>query len=71
MSDKNFKEMGKVVYLESEIFYCPKCDNRFDYAIIYDEYPNKPSCIICNSDTVIKNSSFRIGIRHPKQGGWC
>ena len=71
MNDKDYKEIGKVVFLGSEVFYCSKCDNRFDYAILYKDYPEKPSCIICNSDTVIKKASLRIVIRHPKRGGWC
>ena len=70
MSDKNYKEIGKVVFLEGKIFYCPKCDKRFDYAILYDKYPDKPSCKVCNSDTVIKKAGFRFGIPHPKRGGW-
>jgi len=70
MSDKDYKAIGKVVFLESEVFYCPKCDNRYDYAILYDEYPNKPSCKICNNDMEFNKPGFRFIIPHPKRGGW-
>jgi NAD-dependent SIR2 family protein deacetylase len=71
MSNKEYKSIGKVVYLDKEVFYCPKCDFRYDFAIIYDEFPNKPSCMKCNSDMEIKASHARwFGIPHPKRGGW-
>ena len=67
----NYNEIGKVVFLDSKVFYCPKCDNRYDYAIIYKDYPNKPSCKICNADMEIKETSMRLfGVPHPKKGGW-
>lgn len=60
-SIKSF-EIGKIIYLEGHVFYCPKCDQRYDHAILYDDYPNKPSCRKCSSDMEIKESMFRFGI---------
>ena len=62
--------IGKVLYLERKVFYCSKCDKRYDFAIFYDKFPNQPSCKICNNDMEIKDASLRIGIPHPKLGGW-
>ena len=70
MGKEDFKVIGRVVFLESKIFYCPKCDKRYDFAILYQEYPNKPSCKICNSDMKIRSVVFRFVIPHPKRGGW-
>ncbi len=65
-----YKEIGKIVYLKDKVFYCSNCDKRFDYAIIYKEYANNPSCKICNKDMEIVESSLRLIIPHPKLGGW-
>ena len=64
------REIGKVIYLEDKVFVCPKCKQRYDFAIIYNEYPDEASCKICNSKVEIDNASLRFAIPHPKKGGW-
>ena len=70
MGNEGYNEIGKIVFLQDKVFYCSKCDKRYDYAILYDEYPDQPSCKICNSNMEIKVVSFRFVIPHPKRGGW-
>ncbi len=70
MENERIHVIGKIFWIEDKVFYCSKCNKRYDFAILYNQYPNQPSCKICNNDMEIKEASVRIGIPHPKQGGW-
>lgn len=47
-------EKGIVGYVEGFDFFCPKCDKAYDFAIFYKTCPTKASCIVCESDMLIK-----------------
>lgn len=66
----DYIEIGKVVYAEGYVFVCSRCNKQYDFAILYNDYPNKPSCKICNSDMELDKPFMRITIPHPKKGGW-
>jgi len=70
MGNEEYSEIGKIIFHKDKVFYCSKCDKRYDYAILYDAFPDQPSCKICNNNMEIKNSRHRITILHPKLGGW-
>ena len=58
-------EIGKVVWVDGYIFYCPICKYRYDFAIRYDDFPDIFACRVCSSETIIDNASPRIDIRSP------
>ena len=70
MGNEGYIEIGIIVFHKEKVFYCSKCDKRYDFAIIYEAYPNQLSCKICNKEMEIKESALRITIPHPKLGGW-
>ncbi len=65
---KNFKihTEGLVVWIEGHIFYCSKCKLNYDYAILYEDYPEVYTCRICSSDTEVRQAGPRMGIRNPR-----
>lgn len=52
------------------VFDCKKCDQRYDFAIFYDDEPEVPRCKICNSVLEKTEPRLRLGIVHPRDGGW-
>lgn len=65
-----FNKLGVIGWINGKVFYCKKCDMRYDFAVYYKDYPNKPSCKICNSDMEITDARLRFAVPHPKEGGW-